>query len=170
MAPSKDKPTSFNYTFSQQSKVCAGGGQILVAQSTFVEIECDGGERKSRLKIHYKGKQEANVKPAAFHGMEILDSHPLLFQYNEPSETIYLSSRVQEKRSFISLLEGSALKHFKGWRTLYSYVNPGFTERLEELLDEGFGILMDAPKSFADQVLSIAKSVGVDLHTRPGNF
>lgn len=40
---------------------------------------------------------------------------------------------------------------------------------LNEFLDEGFGILMEAPKSFADHVFSNAKSMGVDLHTRSGH-
>ncbi len=153
--------------FSQLSTNCEGG-EILVAQTTFVEIDCYEGEGSSRLRIHYKGKQEADVKPAHFEGLQILDEHPLLIQYIEPSETIYLSSRVEEKQKFISLLEDAAQRHFHGWRTVYSYVNPGFTRRLDELLNEGFGILMDAPKSFADQVLSIAELVGVELHTRSG--
>src|SRR5688572_7675038 len=133
--------------FSQPSTICADGGEILVAQTTFVEIACHDGEVTSQLRIHYRGKQEANVKRARFERLEILEEHPLLFQYTELSESIYLSSRVEGKGKFIDLLEKAALKHFNGWRTLYSYVNPNFRRRLDEFLDEGFGILMDAPKS-----------------------
>lgn len=154
--------------FSQLSINCEGGGEVRVAQTTFLELDCNKGEGMSRLRIHYKGKQEANVKPTLFERLQFLDEHPLLIQYTEPSETIYLSSRVNDKQKFISLLEEAARKHFNGWRTVYSYVNPGFTQRLDEFLDGGFGILMDAPKSFTDRVLSIAELAGVDLHIRSG--
>lgn len=148
---------------------CANGGEIHVAQTTFVELVGNRKDGMSRFRIHYVGKREVNIKPGKFKTLHILEDHPLLLQYVETNETIYLGSKVKEKQKFISLLEDAAVEHFEGWRTLYSYVNPWFANRLEEFLDGGFGILIEAPRSFAQKVISIAKSVGVDLHTRPGN-
>ena len=147
---------------------CSSGGEILIAQTTFVEIVCNRNDGQSRFRIHYKGKREVNVKPGHFKSLQTTNDHPLLLQYLEPSETIYLSSRVHDKRQFTSLLEDAAREHFEGWRSLYAYINPEFTNRLDEFLDGGFGILMEAPISFSARVLSIAQSVGINLHSRPG--
>lgn len=148
---------------------CGEGGEITVAQSTFVEIICGDQTAGGRFRVHYKHKQEVRLKPGArFESLEMCTDHPLLIEYQEPSDVVYLDSRVADRRRFISLLERAAAEHFGHWRTLYSYVNAAYSNRFEEFFDEGFGIMMDSPRSFTKRVLAIAQAEGVDLHIQPG--
>lgn len=144
-------------------------GKIVRAQTTYLEIELNESRSTQTFRVNYVGKLETRIKPETIIAdLRVLNEHPLLIQYHEPFEVIYLSASTDNPKEFIDALERAAVKHFDGWRDLYSYINSGFVNRLEELLRKGFGILMDARQSFCSVVHEIGESMGVKLHTRPG--
>jgi len=63
------------------------------------------------------------------------------------------------KEKFRSELEAIAYQIFNGWRSFEDYLNMP----LDKFLEKSYGILMSAPKTFAESVVQMAERDNVKL-------
>ena len=85
--------------------------------------------------------------------------HPLLLNYTEPIITIHLASFVNDKKRFHKELETLTQHFFGQWRSFEDYLNMP----LDNFLEKSYGILMSAPKNFAEAVVQMAERDGIKL-------
>jgi hypothetical protein len=133
-------------------------GEIVKTQTTFVEIIV--GRRT--IRIHYLSKREFVLDTGKFTKMQVFDEHPLLIDHIDPIFSIHLASGVSDKAKFRNGLATIAQEIFGRCRTYENYLNMP----LDEFLAKNYGILMYAPKTYAEAVVEMAEKIGVNLILR----
>ena len=130
-------------------------------QSTFLEWECLDTEPKEwrTFRIHYENKREFQLKARKTKSISLELDHPLLLQYHQPTCSLQLVSEVTDKDCFLRQLTAATNVIFQGWRQAldYCFMPP------EKFIERSFGILMVAPKPYADVVVEKAEACGVRL-------
>lgn len=137
-------------------------GEIVKTQTTYLEIVCLFAPEFAlfrKYRIHYCGKREFSIAKGEFTTLLLLDNHPLLLEYTEPFVPVQLISAVSDKQLFRKQLESEINQVFGGWRSVEEY---NFMP-LDKFLEEDYGILMEAPKTFAEAVMKAAQRSGVKL-------
>ncbi len=137
-------------------------GEIVKTQTTYLEIVYLFASEFSLLRkyrVHYRGKREFSIAKGEFTTLLLLDNHPLLLEYTEQFVPVQLISAVSDKQLLRRQLEGEINQVFGGWRSVKEY---NFMS-LDKFLEEGYGILMEAPKTFAEAVMRAAERSGVKL-------
>ena len=136
------------------------GNIVLRKQTTYFDFAMNG----ETYRINYHGKREFQLVQNRFDSISLHAEHPLLMDYLEPSVPVHLASAVDDKTRFRGLLEEAAVKVFEGWRSLDRYLNLP----LETFLEKPYGLLMTAPRTFAELVAGSARSMGVRLFLHEG--
>jgi len=137
-------------------------GEIVRTQTTYLDVVCSFPPESSlsqKYRIHYRGKREFSLDKGDFISLQLLDNHPLLLEYTEPFIAVQLISSVSDKQLFREELEYEINQVFGGWRSVEEY---NFIP-LDKFLEESYGILIEAPKSFAEAVMRAAERSGVKL-------
>ena len=140
-----------------------GKGEILRTQTTSLDLICvfdiDAMLTRTTFRIHYNRKREFDVHTGEFQSLYLVEEHPLLLEYTETMCGIQLLSSVEDKQFFLDEIDQAAKRIFCGWRAAdnYSFMPLG------QFIEESFGILMVAPKSYAKAVIEAAKKCKVKL-------
>ncbi len=137
-------------------------GEIVKTQTTYLDAVCSFRSEScspQKFRVHFRGKREFLLGKGGFTRLRLLDKHPLLLDYTEPHIAVQLISTVNEKQLFREELALAADKIFDGWRSVEDY---NFMP-LDEFLEGSYGILMVAPKPFAEAVMQAAERSGVKL-------
>ena len=138
-------------------------GKIIKTQTTYLDIVCCFQSKVSpaqeKFRIHYLGKREFSLNEGKFTRLQLFQEHPLLLNYLEPIVTIHLASFVSDKETFREELETLAQHFFGQWRSFEDYLNMP----LNSFLEKNYGILMAAPKTFAEAVVQMAERNGIKL-------
>jgi hypothetical protein len=92
--------------------------------------------------------------------------HPLLVDHQEAIDSLFISSPVGDPEDVLRELESLAEKHFQKWRSITRYLNSEYPPR--QLLFEGSGLLLRAPRSFADICASLLRRKGVRVDLLSG--
>src|SRR5690349_5520705 len=94
-------------------------GLIIQRQTTFLTLrDTMSGEV---YRVDYVGKKEWSLDEEQFNGVQILETHPLLEQYNQEWMTIYLAGSATDPYRMIGRIQETLLDHFKSWRGDCSY-------------------------------------------------
>jgi hypothetical protein len=133
------------------------GGIVLRRQTTFWDLI--GREGTDRVRAHFEQKAEFCFVRETFDTASLVASHPILLDHVEPFEDICISSPVPNPDQVLLELRTAAADFFGGWRPIERYLNPDYPTR--KLLDEGFGLLLRAPSSFADTCRRVLVQAGV---------
>ncbi|MGB7070859.1 MAG: hypothetical protein WBD22_15310 [Pyrinomonadaceae bacterium] len=140
-----------------------GAGKVVRTQTTFLEIIIEASinsfSAAVKFRIHYDRKHEFALRYREFSSIRLEGTHPLLLQYKEPLCGLQLISEVKDKRCFLDELKIATVDVFGGWRTAdeYCFMPP------EKFIEKSYGILMIAPKSYAESVISAGARCGVTL-------
>jgi hypothetical protein len=131
-------------------------------QTTFFDIECEqllAGNKRKFLRVHYDHKHEVNVQNRLFKSLSHETDHPLLLEYTEHIYPVQLVSEVKDKVCFLEQLSEAAADVFGIWRpaNAYCFIPP------QNFIERSYGILMEAPRSYVDAVISRAATCGVTL-------
>ncbi|MBL8821885.1 MAG: hypothetical protein JNJ77_04800 [Planctomycetia bacterium] len=121
-------------------------------------FECDdwcGQERRRRFELIFQDVAEANATPSTCEYLHIVDEHPLLWQHNDESVSMFFSSALSEPQSLLGQLYEAHEALFGGWRKLsdYWYASSG-------LLRTGYGLLAEGPRRVIEEY---ARVVGDSL-------
>jgi len=141
-------------------------GEIVKTQTTYLDAICSFQFKPSpqNLRIHFRGKREFLLGKDKFTRLQLFDEHPLLIDYNEPIVRVHLASAVSDKQKFREELEFAAKQVFKDYRSLERYL----LMPLDKFLEKSYGILVSAPKTFADAVIEAGERSEVKLVPHEG--
>jgi hypothetical protein len=123
-----------------------------------VEFECDDWEnydRRRRFDLLFSDMPEATVAPSLSDSITVLDSHPLLWQHNEPHQSMFFSSRPPNPRELVGRLYEVHQRLFGHWRSLADCLHAD-----AELLSKGHGLLAQGPQPVIEEY---AKAIGDQL-------
>lgn len=141
-------------------------GQILKRQTTYLELR--DTRTGTVYRVSFDHKQEFLLDELLFKGCEIEETHPLLEQYEQEEVTIYLSSAPSNAEMALSEIARSLRNHFKGWRGLGNYGNPGYTAA--GILKGGKGMLYRGPKAGAELVKGVLEKHGALFTSQEGRL
>jgi hypothetical protein len=112
---------------------------------------------------------EATATPSSCGSFHVADDHPLLWQHNDESVSMFFSSASPEPFALLGRLHEAHAALFGGWRELSAYWDAG-----SELLRVGYGRLADGPRRAINEY---ARVVGETLrysivqgHTPRGGY
>lgn len=138
-------------------------GEIVKTQTTYLDIVCTFqykvSTRQENFRIHYLGKREFLLNKGKFTRLQLIQEHPLLLDYIEPIVNVHLVSNVSDKQKFREELKSLAYQIFGEWRSFEDYLNMP----LDKFLEKSYGILMSAPKTFAEAVVQMAEKDDIKL-------
>jgi len=138
-------------------------GEIIKTQTTYLDIVCSFQSeisfRQEKFRIHYLGKREFLLNKGKVARLQLFQEHPLLLNYIEPIVTVHLASVVSDKQKFREELESLAYQIFGEWRSFEDYLNMP----LDKFLEKSYGILMSAPKTFAEAAVQMAEKDNIKL-------
>ncbi len=146
--------------FIEMANACSGN-IVLRKQTTFVDVAVN----RDTYRINYHGKREFLLGIDRFDSISVHTEHPLLMDYLEPNVPVHLASKVDDKSRFREVLEETTTKVFGGWRSYERYLNLP----LETFLEKPYGLLMTAPKTFAEFLANSAGDIGVRLILHKGH-
>lgn len=145
------------------------GAAIVIGtrQTTYWDIATHDGA--ARYRIHFIGKVEFVFITTAADRIAVATDHPLLLEYLEPKDALYISSKPDDPQSTIEELSRLAEDHFRGWRSLARYLNEHASALA--ILSGGYGLLLRGPRSFVGAAESILSTHGVQcqLHKCSGS-
>jgi hypothetical protein len=140
----------------------ARGGRIGRRQTTYWDVSTLDGPR---IRVHFDGKAEFAFVDSNFEGAELASRHPLLTEYEHPSDDLYVSSPVHEPEGVLAALRAVAAKHFARWRPLERYLNATVAE---QVLHGGYGLLIRGPREFVSDAAATCLEQGVKFSVTTG--
>jgi len=133
------------------------GGRVVRRQSTFWDLI--GRNATDQWRARFIGKSEFHFVDSVFESVTLVAEHPVLMDYHEPMDTLFISSSANDPDAVLHELEVGAEKHFAGWRAMVRYLNPDFPAR--DLLFTGSGMLLRAPRTYVESCSEILDERGV---------
>ena len=138
------------------------GGTIVRRQTTFWDLE---SRALDVFRAHIVGQVEFRFVEPAFEVAELVGDHPVLVDYREATDSLFISTPAQDPDAVLSELAALATGHFSGWRPLASYLNPDYPAR--KLLAEGSGMLLRGPRSFVVAATKLLANRGIRVDEPP---
>ncbi len=132
------------------------GGRITRRQTTYWDLLVGDG---CGLRVHFREKEEFGFTEEAFERIEILETHPLLFDYLEPVYDLYFSGKPGSADTVARGLDAAIRRRTGNWAGVDRYGGGACSERLAG----GYGLLMRAPKSICEVAREYL--IGHDIQT-----
>jgi hypothetical protein len=141
---------------------------ITRVQTTYLEVAVSTGV----FRIQYRDKVEFIAKPGAQGCLAQLRDHPLLWDYNGPCDTVYLSTAALDPTHLAAELQHAVATVTQGWRSLERYLfrrpKASALPLLTQNLADGSGLLLQsAPLAIGDVVRAVCQQHGVATYTLP---
>jgi len=141
-------------------------GEILKTQTTYFDALCFFQSEpllpQEDFRIHFRGKRNFSLGKGKFFSFQLFEKHPLLLRYAEPLVSVHLASLVSDRQKFREELDLIAKKFYGSWQSVEDFCSPPS----DWMLEKPYGILMEAPLSYAEAVVEAAERSGVDLFIR----
>jgi hypothetical protein len=119
------------------------GGQIVRRQTTFWDVQTVHG---SMVRVHFERKVEFEFVAPTFEHAEVTSRHPLLIEYEHPSDDLYVAAPVADPEEVLATLRSITAIHFARWGSLKRYLNDQVSA--ERVLRGGYGLLLRGPRGF----------------------
>lgn len=141
---------------------------ITRAQTTYLDLVVSTGA----FRVHYQDKVEGWVKPGVQGLLAQETDHPLLWDYNGPRETAYLSQPAPDPLRLVTELQHTVTTVTHGWRRLEHYLflrhKLNAVTLLAQNLADGSGLLLQAaPVTVAEVVRATCHQHGALTYTLP---
>ena len=119
------------------------------------------------IRIRFDRKHEQVFAAPKFTEASVYEAHPLLAEHIEPTLSVFIGTKANAN-AVLDELRSIAKHQFGGWREPRRYLNTDYSP--ERVLNEGSGLLVRGPSSFAVSACDVLKQHGVRLQvdtTRP---
>lgn len=117
-------------------------GAVEHRQSTYWDLRF---QEAGLWRVHFKGKKESWFdEPGTFEALSICSSHPLLADYQDPWDCVYLSGPIICSIDLVERLKAAVVEETDGWRSANRYLNDCVD--LYDLMEGGYGMLFRAPR------------------------
>lgn len=138
-------------------------GYVDKRQSTYWDLHFQGS---GLWRIHFKGKKEFWYdEPGTFDSLCICTEHPLLADYQDPWDCVYLAGPFAYSIDLIDRLNAVVDEETDGWRSATRYLNPGVD--LCALVEGGFGLFFRAPRRIGRRMAQVLYDSGVKWTNQP---
>jgi hypothetical protein len=127
-------------------------------QTTYWDLRAEGG---SVWRLRFKAKLEARFVAAQFGKLQLVDSHPILRQYDEPWSQLYFAGTPSDPTRLKRALAEAVAEGSDGWRTVEEYLNRAVH------LTKG-GLLMRAPRTLIVKAATLLEEAGLTASTIDG--
>jgi hypothetical protein len=131
--------------------------EIRNRQTTYWDLVVRPGG--SRCRVHFVNKVEFEFAGSIANRIAVRSSHPLLIEYEEPEDSLYISSPTPEPAHVLNPLHELCTRHFGGWRSLARYLNQ--LVAAPDLLSTGYGLLLPGPRGFISAAAELLLERGV---------
>ena len=138
--------------------------EILKRQTTYWDLEVHPGG--SRCRVHFLDKAEFEFADSAADRVTVCSTHPLLIEYEEPEDSLYISTSTPEPVSALNALRELCDQRFRGWRPLDHYLND--LVPAEGILSDGYGLLLRGPRTFVSAAAALFADLGVSAQIHHG--
>ncbi len=118
-----------------------------------ITLQCDdwqNDEQTCLFKIVCKGVEESDVTPSLISKVDFTNSHPLLWNHNEPHGYLYYSSKPSNRYEILGLIWEAHEKLFGGWRQIADFANTYNSGQLISFCEGSDGLLANGPKKLMD--------------------
>ncbi len=129
-------------------------GRIRQRQTTYWHLEPRG---TAGLRVHFRNKVEYGFAGDDYPEVLLLDTHPLLTDYSEPTKELFIAGTTFDPTRLANQLDEYIRTQTDGWRTLAAYE----TMDAVELLAGGHGLLLRAPESICSGAAALLGAEGV---------
>ncbi len=139
--------------------------EVGTRQTTYRDVSTQNAA--ARYRIHFINKVEFEFVTSPADKITIANDHPLLIEYLEPEDALYISSKPDDPESSIDELSRVADSYFLGWRPLSRYLNEHVSAA--EILTSGYGLLLRGPRGFVEAAESVLAAHGVQRQLHKGS-
>jgi hypothetical protein len=131
----------------------SGPGRILKRQRTSWTLQPRvGGD----WRVRFRTVAETHCESLDYDRLELLDTHPLLVQHQEPMVDLHFYGRASAPDKLEAAIAGAVTRATKGWRGFENYRNRNAP------LAGGYGLLLSAPVSVASVVQRHLEDAGIE--------
>ena len=133
---------------------------ILNYQTTYVYIQA----LNKNLRVNFTGKEEFKLAKETSGTSQLSENSPLLLDYNEPWSEIFINSKPLNPEHLMANIKTVIDTKTEGNRNWLSYVTKDCNfsfENFHRNIQEGNGLLMQAPISIANEIELLCNAVGV---------
>ncbi|MGI4744253.1 MAG: hypothetical protein ACRYG7_54585 [Janthinobacterium lividum] len=140
---------------------------LVLAQTTYLQLAIE----RALFRVDLLDKTEFRLKPGVRGALAYYTQHPLLLDYNQPSATLYLSSRSDNAQALLHDLSRAVASASQNWRALPRYLfgfsAAGASTLVLKNLADGSGILLEsAPAEIVRAVITTCEQHGVTTYFR----
>lgn len=139
---------------------------ITRAQTTYLDLAVATGT----IRVHYRDKADFLVRNGANGALEHGTEHPLLWDYNGPWDTLYVSGPASDPAALVEALQSAVAAASHHWRALDRYLfgrnRANSLALLEKNLADGSGLLLEgAPVVIAQAVSEVCQQYGAATYS-----
>lgn len=139
---------------------------ITRTQTTFLDLAVTTGT----FRVHYRDKAEFLVRNGANGALAHFTEHPLLWDYNGPWNTLYVSGAAPDPPALARALHKAVASASHQWRALDRYLNgqnrASSLALLDQNLADGSGLLVEgAPVVIAQAVADVCRQHGAATYS-----
>jgi len=139
---------------------------ITRTQTTFLDLAVTTGT----FRVHYRDKAEFLIRNGANGALAHGTEHPLLWDYNGPWNTLYVSGAAPDPPALVDALQRAVAIASHQWRALDRYLfgsNPANSlALLEQNLADGSGLVLEgAPVVIAQAVSQVCQQHGAATYS-----
>lgn len=139
--------------------------QFVIATTEY-DDEAKGLRDKSRYIVRAVGVQEHRVSVGIFGQALFPESHPLLFQYNEPPVGLFFRGTPEQPQELLLDIIQAYSSVMQEWRHIPTYLN--MQQPLVDLVRSGGGLLGEMPPSLADSLERVLQHHRLETHRVAG--
>ena len=139
---------------------------ITRTQTTYLDLAVPSGT----FRIQYRDKAEFLVRKGANGVLAHYTEHPLLWDYNGPWNTLYVSAAAPNPPALVNALQGAVATASHQWRALDRYLfgsnRANSLALLGQNLADGSGLLLEgAPVAIAQAVSQVCQQHGAATYS-----
>jgi len=138
--------------------------EIQTRQATFWDLSV--GPSSPICRVHFRGKVEFDHATDLASRIALHSSHPLLTEYEEPRDQVFVSSSASAPVATLTALHELCDEHFAGWRHLARYLNNQFPPA--RVLRDGYGLLLTGPRTFLSAASALLATHSIETQTHRG--
>lgn len=138
-------------------------GAIGLRQTTYWDVMT--ADESSATRVHFVDKLEFHFVAPAFEGVELTNTHPILADYVQPHDRIFVSRPPADAGLAADAIATCVDSWSGGWRSFDRYANT--PAMVTEILQSGHGSLLTGPRELVRGVSDVLRAQGAQFTVLP---
>lgn len=129
-----------------------GAGTIIHRQTTYLDLRAWTGRT---CRVHFRDKVEFAFRELDYPSVVLVDNHPLLMDYTQPSCVLYIAGERSERSGVVAQIAQAIHDATQGWRALADYTHHAHAD---SLVRDGYGLFMNGPRHICEVVAGVLEA------------